>query len=290
MGTAELALPDAGQVGETEEVGLHRSAEASLEVAADGEALVLGDVGAARALVEVVEGQCRLEPEFAAPERVGATQHGDEAVETGTAERADARRVTSGPGDGAAVGEGAAAGAPGGPTRLPAAAEVVEIEAHDVEGQARAKGRAPGLYPALLDLAALVGRVEEVEVQEIIDGARLGREAGAALMGALHEKLVQLTFSLDAVRGARIGRLAAAGLAGELVVEPPPPSGLPSALPAAGEVVGKGAHQDGAEEHTVGGGAHLGGAQEIGVQVEGRLHVAAAHGDVVRRRCAGWHK
>src|SRR5262245_39079011 len=43
-GAPQLPLPDPRQVGEPEDVGFHSGTEAGLEVGADGDALVLGDV------------------------------------------------------------------------------------------------------------------------------------------------------------------------------------------------------------------------------------------------------
>jgi hypothetical protein len=57
---AELLLSDTGEVGEPEDIGLHARAKSHLEVGADGEVLVFGEILAARAFFVVRKGQWRL--------------------------------------------------------------------------------------------------------------------------------------------------------------------------------------------------------------------------------------
>src|SRR5262249_49651600 len=228
-GVAEPAFADAGQVGEPEDGGLHLRPEPRLEVGADGAALVLADVRAALALLEVRAGQGRAPVKGRLGEVMGPAPAREEPVAARPAEWAPPRTVSRRPRDRDAVVEHALTGLPDRPALHPRAANLVELVARDLDGQRRAQRGAPRLHAADLHVLPTVGQVEVVAVEELVDRDPLDGEALAPLVAALAEDLMELAPGLCFVLHPRIGRVAPAGLAGKLVLEPPIAGELPTA-------------------------------------------------------------
>jgi hypothetical protein len=100
---------------------------------------------------------------------------------------------------------GAAPRAPRRPTRLPAPAEVVQVERGHLAGEPRPERRPPGLDAPDLHWPAMVGHVEEIEIEQLVDDDGLGGASLAARGAALAEDRMELALGFYLVVGAGAG-------------------------------------------------------------------------------------
>jgi hypothetical protein len=201
---AQSSLADAEEIGEPEHVGLHRATDLRLEVRADGDALILGQVLSAAALREARERERRHQLEIVAGDLVGALEDGEIPVARRARERADALRVACRPGERGAVREQPLAAGPGGAAMLPAAADVLQGRARHLEGAEVAEG-APGLDTALLERGPLVGALLDVGVEEVVQGERIDGVALGVDVPAFSQQRVHLALGLGLILGTRVG-------------------------------------------------------------------------------------
>src|SRR5262245_44316563 len=131
------------------------------------------------------------------------------------------------PGDPRAVREEPLPGPPHGPMLAPAAAELVQLDALHLERLHVPKCGAPRLDPPLLHRLPLVGAVEHVEVEQIVDQELLDLAALRPHVATLGQPLAEQLPRFALVLGVR--RFPPARLSREPVQEPPHARGAPVA-------------------------------------------------------------